>query len=71
MIDGEFSNPSLMDAGGNFFMLSYEHDNESHDKAIVLTAVTRLFGLNINTSDAPEAVPDLNYTLTVAAERES
>jgi uncharacterized protein (TIGR02145 family)/uncharacterized repeat protein (TIGR02543 family) len=65
-IDAEFSNPPLIDAGGNFFVLSYEKENG--DDAVILTAVAKLFGLNINTPGSPQVKPDYNYMLTVVAE---
>ncbi len=69
-IEGEFANPHLVDAGGNFFMLSYEEDDDNND-LVVLTVVARVFGLNINTPGAETVEPDYNYTLHVAADPEA
>ncbi len=66
-INGEFSNPPLIDAGGNFFVLSYEEDGT--DMLVVLTAVAKLFGLNINTAGAgPPVTSDYIYMLNIVAD---
>ncbi len=59
-VDGEFSNPPFVDVGGNFFVLSYEKENG--EDIVVLTAVARVFGLEIITAGAEPVAPDYSYT---------